>query len=145
MPTIVRWYVRTALLNLLAACLAGALMLAGPAVGAPRLDALLRPAFYHLLMVGWATQLIGGVALWMFPVLTRERPRGDERLGWAAYAGLNLGLALRVVAEPAQAALAPPWAGPALVASALLQTGAVWLLVILLWPRVRGRAERTAR
>lgn len=142
MPTIVRWYIRTALLNLLAASLAGAAVLAAPALGAPALAGALRAPFYHLLMVGWATQLIGGVALWMFPVLSRERPRGDERLGWAAYGALNLGLALRVAAEPAQAAGAAAWAGPALVASALLQTAAVWLLVALLWPRVRGRARR---
>ncbi len=48
-------------------------------------------------MLGWATQLIGGVALWMFPPLSREQPRGDERLGWFAYGALNGGLLLRAV------------------------------------------------
>lgn len=139
MPTIVRWYVRTALLNLLAACLAGALMLAGPAIGAPRLDALLRPAFYHMLMVGWATQLIGGVALWMFPPLSRERPRGHELLGWLAYGLLNGGLLLRAVAEPVQRLWPNPWAGWGLALAALLQVLAIWTLVIALWPRVKGR------
>lgn len=145
MPLIVRWYVRTALLHLLAACLVGAAVLAGPPLGASWLAGLLRVPFYHLLMVGWATQLIAGVAIWMFPVLSRERPRGDERIAWAAYVALNLGLVLRVLAEPAQAATGAPWAGPALVAAAVLQTVAVWLIVVALWPRVRARPQRPAR
>jgi hypothetical protein len=139
MPTLVRWYVRTALLSLLLASLAGALVLAGRPLGAPLVAALAQPVFYHLLMVGWATQLIAGVALWMFPPLSRERPRGDERLGWLAYGALNGGLLLRVAAEPAQAVGGQPWAGPALIASALLQVVAVYLLVALLWPRVKGK------
>lgn len=145
MPTLVRWYVRTALLSLLAASVAGGLVLAGRPLGASWLAAWLQPVFYHLLMVGWATQLIAGVAIWMFPPLSRERPRGDERLGWVAYGALNGGLLLRVVAEPAQAAGGQPWAGPALIASALLQAAAIYLLVALLWPRVKGRARPAQR
>ena len=145
MPTLVRWYIRTALLSLLTACLAGGLVLAGKPLGVPWLAAWFQPVFYHLLMVGWATQLIAGVAIWMFPPLSKAQPRGNEGLGWAAYGALNGGLLLRVAAEPAQAAGGQPWAGPALIASAVLQTVAVYILILLLWPRVKGRARQTSR
>ncbi|MDW8144739.1 MAG: hypothetical protein RMJ48_00320 [Roseiflexaceae bacterium] len=103
-----RVYVKTAFVQLLISVLAGALLLINAGLPLhPRLGLLL-PVYYHLLMVGWATQLIGGVALWMFPVRSRDRPRGDERLGWIAYGALNSGLFLRAVAEPAHAAAAAP-------------------------------------
>ena len=74
--------IRTALAYLLAAFVVGGLVLVNQGFNLDgRIGALL-PVFYHLLMVGWVTQLICGVALWMFPPLSREQPRGDERLGW---------------------------------------------------------------
>jgi hypothetical protein len=96
-------------------------------------------------MVGWATQLICGVALWMFPPFSRERPRGDERLGWFAYAALNSGLLLRAVFEPLHAWSRAPWMGWALALSALLQVLAIWLLVAAIWPRVKGRGRPKAK
>jgi hypothetical protein len=139
MPTICRWYIRTALLWLVAAMALGGLLLANIGLAlSVRLAAFL-PAFYHMLTIGWLTQLIFGVALWMFPARSRDRPRGDERVLWAAYGALNAGLLLRVVAEPSYTWQAATWSGAALVASAMLQAAAIWLLVFALWPRVRGR------
>lgn len=134
-----RVYIKTALGQLLAGVLLGALLLANQELHLyPQLGVLL-PVYYHLLMLGWATQLIGGVALWMFPPLSRERPRGDERLGWFAYAALNGGLLLRAIAEPLQLLRPAPWTGWGLALSALLQMLAIWALVLALWPRVKGR------
>lgn len=133
-----RIYIRTALVYLVAAGLLGGALLAGEGLGWASALAPARPLFYHLLTVGFATQLIGGVALWMFPPLSRERPRGDERLGWAAYGLLNVGLLLRA-AEPFLAWRPGPWVRPALAASAIFQALAVWLLAATLWPRVKGR------
>lgn len=134
-----RVLIRTALIYLAAAGILGGMLLAGGAFGMAGTLAPLRLVFYHLLAVGWATQLIAGVALWMFPPLSRERPRGDERLGWAAYAALNAGLLLRAIAEPLLAWYPMSWLGAALVASGLLQALAIWLLIVALWPRVKGR------
>jgi hypothetical protein len=139
-----QFFIKTALVQLLAAMLLGALLLIGQGLRLGGLGALL-PVYYHLLMLGWATQLIGGVALWMFPPLSRERPRGDERLGWFAYGALNAGLLLRAVAEPANAAAPRSIWGVALALAALLQVLAIWALVIALWPRVKGRAPATPR
>jgi hypothetical protein len=81
----------------------------------------------------------------MFPPLSRERPRGDERLGWFAYGALNGGLLLRAVAEPANAAEPRSLWGIALALAAILQVLAIWALVLALWPRVKGRAPAAPR
>jgi hypothetical protein len=140
-----RYFIRTALIYLLAAFVVGAALLINQGLALGSLVGVLQPTFYHLLMVGWATQLICGVALWMFPVLSREQPRGPPWMGWAAYAGLNAGLLLRAVAEPIHT-LAPSGAtGVLLVVSALLQAGAIWIFVLAIWPRVKGPRAATTR
>jgi hypothetical protein len=104
---------------------------------------MLQPACYHLLTVGWLTQLIAGVAFWLFPTHSRELPRGNPRLMWAAYTALNLGLLLRIVAEPLHTANPSRLLAYTLVASGLLQMVAIWMIILVLWPRVRGRASRS--
>jgi hypothetical protein len=134
-----RVYIKTALAYLLAAFLVGGLVLANQGLNLSGGIWALLPVYYHLLMVGWVSQLIFGVALWMFPPLSRERPRGDTRLGWAAYAALNAGLLLRAVAEPLHTWGPSPWTGAALAVSAALQPLAAWAIVAALWPRVKGK------
>ena len=134
-----RIVIRTALVYLFLAFLVGALVLVNQGLDLnPRIGAL-QPVFYHLLMVGWATQLICGVALWMFPSFSREQPHGDQRLGWITYGGLNAGLLLRVVAEPLLAWTGAAVWGWALAVSALLQVVAIWAFIAAIWPRVKVR------
>ncbi len=133
MPKLVRWYIRAGLVYLVAALLAG-LLLAAPGTHIPGLT----PVYFHLLMVGWATQLILGVAYWMFPRYSKEAARGPTWLGVMIFAALNLGLLLRAAAEPLQAAGLDE-AGWLLAVSALLQMAAGWMAVAALWPRVRER------
>ncbi len=140
-----RFFIRTALLWLLAAAVVGGLLLVNQAFALSPAIAALQPTFYHLLMVGWAAQLIFGVALWMFPAYTREQPHGDERLGWVLYVSLNLGLLLRVVAEAWLGIGGAAPLGWLLVVSAILQVIAASVFVWLIWPRVKGRAGPTRR
>ena len=139
MYTQARYFIRTALAYLLAAFLVGGLVLVNQGLALDSHIGTLLPVFYHLLMVGWATQLICGVALWMFPPLSREQPRGDERLGWFTYAMLNAGLLLRVIGEPLHTWRSAPSLGWVLALSALLQVLAIWAFVAAIWPRVKGR------
>ncbi|MGQ9550140.1 MAG: hypothetical protein ACUVSY_03380 [Roseiflexus sp.] len=136
-----RVYVKTAFVQLLISLFIGALLLINAGLRLHTGLNVLLPVYYHVLMVGWATQLIGGVALWMFPVHSRERPRGDERLGWVAYGALNGGLLIRAVAEPVHTLGPRDWSAWGLVVAAFLQVCAIWLLVVTLWPRVKGRSE----
>jgi uncharacterized protein involved in response to NO len=90
----------------------------------------------HLLTVGWLTQLIFGVAFWLFPTRT-ARSTASPRLVWIAYGALNAGLLLRLACEPA--AFSPAVRRWGLGASALLQWIASLLLVVHFWPRVRTK------
>lgn len=144
MYTQARYFIRTALAYLLAAFAVGGLVLVNQGLDLDDRIAALLPVFYHLLMVGWVTQLICGVALWMFPPLSREQPRGDERLAWFTYGALNSGLLLRAIFEPLHAWLPIPWLGWPLALSALLQVLAIWAFVAAIWPRVKARpTQRT--
>ncbi len=138
MPPLTRFFVKTSLVYLVAALLVG-LLLAAPAVlPVPAAVAVLAPTYFHLLMVGWIAQLIFGIVYWMFPKYTKEQPHRSERLAWAVYVLLNVGLLLRVVGEPLLA-----WVGGAagwlLVLSALLQWLAGMGFVVNTWPRVKER------
>jgi Trk-type K+ transport system membrane component len=130
MPVITRWFIKTALVYFVAALLLG--------VAQPRLPAA-GPAYVHLLVVGWITQVIFGVAYWMFPRHTREAPRGSDGLAITAYVCLNAGLVLRVVAEPVYMLHSAPGLGAALAVAAVLQWLGGMAFVVNLWPRVKER------
>ena len=121
---------------LVAALLCGVAMQGPLAARLPVLRAFW-PTYLHLLVVGWLTQLIFGVAFWMFPKHSSALPRGSDRLGWTCFALLNIGLVLRAVAEPLQGLGRP--SAPLLVASAVTQLLAGWAFVANTWPRVRER------
>jgi hypothetical protein len=138
MPPLTRWFVRSALAWLLLALAGGILLASGVAARIPGTDVVLPyPTYLHLVTVGWLTNLIFGVALWLFPRYTAEQPRGSDTLGWVCYAGLNLGLLLRVVGEPAQ--LAGAGGGELLLLSAGLQLLGGWAFVLNIWPRVKAK------
>ena len=141
MPRLSRFFIKSALVYLVLGGAIAGLALSG-AGGLPPVLLALRPLAWHLLTVGWATQLIFGVAFWMFPHMPGGPPRGDERLAWLVFWTLNAGLALRALGEP-MAALRP---GPAPVVllplAATLQLAAVLTFVLLAWPRVRAHGAR---
>ena len=130
MPRLTRWFIRAGLLYLLTALFLGVGLELDPAA----FPAGLRPATFHLFVVGWITQLIFGVAHWMFPRASRDRPRGTESVGWAAFALLNGGLLLRLLSEPALG-LSGGW----LAVSGGLQFAGALCWVLLIWPRVKER------
>ncbi len=138
MPTVTRYFVRTGLVCLLLALAAGILLATGVAPTLPGTAVVLPfPTYLHLLTVGWLTNLIFGVALWLFPRHTAEQPRGSDALGWAAYAALNGGLLLRLLGEPLL--LSDGRGASLLLASAGLQLLGAWAFVANIWPRVKAR------
>jgi len=138
MPPLTRWFARSALVWLLLALAGGVVLASGVAARIPGTDVVLPyPTYLHLVTVGWITNLIFGVAFWMFPRHTAEHPRGSDALGWASYAGLNAGLLLRLVGEPAQ--LAGAGGRALLLLSAGLQLLGGWAFVLNIWPRVKAK------
>ena len=132
MPPLSRWYIKLAIVYFLAALLVGALqaLLDIPYLG---------PAYVHMLVVGWITQMIFGVAYWMFPKYSPETPRGHNATAIATFVLLNVGLLLRVIIEPLRAwqpAAAPGWL---LALSGQFQLLAGVGFAISTWPRVKVR------
>lgn len=139
MPPLTRLFIKTALIWFVAALGFALLLVLQYAVTMPTFVGAFGPAYFHLFMVGWVTQLIFGVAYWMFPKFSREQPRGHEQLAWVVYWLLNIGLALRLVGEPLVVMQAGVGWGYLLPLSALLQWIAGILFVVNTWPRVRER------
>ncbi len=139
MPVLTRWFVRSALVYFVVALLVGALLAARSAFELPAAVSALAPTYFHLLMVGWVTQLIFGVAFWMFPKFTIEQPRGSEPLGWATYWLLNIGLLLRVIGEPLNTLVASPVLGWMVAVSAVLQWLGGMAFVVNTWRRVKEK------
>jgi hypothetical protein len=127
--------VKTALAWLVASLLLGVAMQLPLAARVPALAAAW-PTYLHLMVVGWLTQLVFGVAFWLFPRYSAERPRGSERIGWAVYWMVNAALVLRLGAEPFRSVAA---ARPVLLVSAALHLAAVALFIANTWPRLKAR------
>lgn len=134
MPTLTRFFLRAAMVNLVAS------VVLGLAISVPGLEGLMpwRPVYIHLLVLGWATQMIFGVAYWMFPRIEPLDLTRQPWLGWVCFAALNLGLLLRAVGEPALGH-GRDQAARVVVAAALLQLLSVLAFVVLAWRRVRAR------
>jgi hypothetical protein len=139
MPVLTRWFIKTSLVYFVAALGLGVLQTAqAPLRLAPGL-AVAGPVYVHLLVVGWITQMIFGVAYWMFPKYTMAAPRGSDRLAIVSYLGLNAGLLLRVVAEPATTLYPDAGFGPALALAAVMQWLGGMAFVVNTWARVKER------
>lgn len=139
MPTLTRWFVRLSLLHLVLALALAALLAGATVLPLPGWLGVLNPVYFHLFMVGWVTNLIFGVAHWMFPRATPERPRGREGLVWATFLLLNGGLLLRALAEPMAARQPGGLWGYLLALSALLQWLGGLAFVVNTWGRVKER------
>lgn len=97
MPPVSRWMIRAAGASfLLGMVLWNVSGLGAGSVGARLAGALHSPSL-HLLMVGGLTQMVFGVAWWMFPVRSGGRGRGPEWVAWVAFALLNVGCWARVM------------------------------------------------
>lgn len=139
MPLITRLYLKTGLVYLAIAMAMGVLMAAQPVFQLSPALLALRPVFLHLLIVGWLTQLIFGVAYWMFPKQSKENPRGSALLGWSVFGLLNGGLVIRAFCEPLVVIQPQPVWGYALVTAAILQVAGGWLFIASIWRRVKER------
>jgi hypothetical protein len=95
------------------------------------------PAQVHLITVGWLTQLIFGVAWWLFPRAPSAR---WLPAGWTSFALLQPGLAIRVGTEPLRfLGQHSTLMTSLLIMSAVLQWLAVAAFTVAIWPRIRSR------
>jgi hypothetical protein len=106
----------------------------------------LLPVYWHMLVLGWITQLIIGVSVWMFPRKYRDKKKRESILVWSTFWMLNTGLILRFLSEP----FVWLYAGSSLISvmiwvSALLQTAAIICYIVEIWPRLQHRRKRTPK
>ena len=139
MPPITRMFIKTGFAYVVLGVALSALWIVHLVWPRYPLFGALQPTALHLIVVGWLTQVIFGVALWMFPPWSKHAPRGPGAVNWACYSLLNAGILLRLVAEPWNTLSPHLELGSLLVVSAVLQVIAVWLFVAAVWTRVRSK------
>jgi len=137
MPRITRVFIKTGMIYFLASLAVGVIIEIN-SISLP----VLYPLFWHMLMLGWITQIIFGVSLWMFPGRTREEGFRAQMKGWITYILLNLGVVLRIIAEPMLSYSNQPVWQILIIASTLLQIGAAIAYVIEMWPRIQSKKQR---
>lgn len=123
MPIISRFMIKCAFAWLLIALALGVAQSAGmwPAG---------RIAIFHVLTVGWLTQLIFGVAYWLFPRWSKEAPYGPKWAGWAAFLLINGGVVVRTIGSTAA------WGE---TAGGITQLAGILAITAVIWPRVRKK------
>ena len=139
MPALSRWFIKTSFIYLFASLFAAFILAAQKVWELPDFILALSPIYLHLFLVGWVTQFIFGIAIWMFPKFSSEKPHGNRTLGWATYVMLNLGLLLRLISEPLLPLRLKPWWGWFLAASAILQWLAGLAFIANIWGRVKRK------
>lgn len=129
MPRLSVWFVRMALLYLLAGFTVGALLLAHK--GVPYAPALWRwrQAHIEMLLVGWIVQLAMGVAFWILPRF--QQARGNVRAAWVAFVLVNIGVLMVALVGPLSATR---WIAP--IGRGLEVAGAA-AFAVHAWPRVK--------
>lgn len=137
MPKVARTFIKTGFVFFMVA-LAFGVVLEIESLSLPSL----MPLFWHALMVGWITQIIFGVSLWMFPGRTREEGFKAQIWAWLTYIFLNTGLVLRFIAEPMLLYSALTIWNILVVGSAVLQVTSGLTYVIEMWPRVQSKKQR---
>lgn len=161
MPLTSRVSVKASIMYLALGAVLGAILLINRWLPLGSAVAALRASHVQFLVVGWLTQLIIGVAWWLFPPLAiglrddaplpvrrGQSQRGSEALFWTGLACLNAGILLRALFEPLHG-----WTRLSLFnvlsgTSGLFLLAAAVLFAVNLWGRVRelgrARAGRTA-
>lgn len=137
MPTISRTFVKAGMIYFALSLLTGLVI----EIDISALPAL-TPLFWHMLMVGWITQIIMGVSIWMFPGRNREEGFAAQKWGWLTFILLNTGLVLRIIAEPMAVGPASLLWNMMLVFSALAQFTAGITYLIEMWPRIMSKKQQ---
>src|SRR5262245_31762034 len=137
MPPLVRRYVKTSLLFLVAGLFLGGYLIVSEFVVGVHPPTLIITAHVHLLLVGFMLMLVMGVATWMFPRPAQASTRYRPGLAEAVYWLVTVTTAIRAAAE-----ILAPWSGSPFLRSAIAVGGlgqliGVLLFVVNIWWRVR--------
>lgn len=127
MPTISRYFLKTGFIWLVISMLLYGLQAFEPSF---------RIAYHHSLGLGWVTQIIMGVAIWLFPRWSQEHPKGPMWAWWIVYYSLNIGLVFRFISEHYLVEYNSTMA-PLFILSGFMLWLAVTGFVVIMWRRVK--------
>jgi len=139
---VTRWFIKAGIIYLTT----GMLLLFIDSIPAIELQIQLLPVYWHMIVIGWITQIIMGVSIWMFPRKRRDRQNRESLLTWSIFGLLNAGLILRFVSElfldRETGVSAVQWI---ILLSICLQLAAAALYVIEIWPCVQPKRKRKSK
>lgn len=139
MPTITRWFLKTGILYFILGVLLS-IVAEMPTFG---VGSLLLPVYWHMLVIGWLTQIIMGVSIWMFPRKDRSKMKRESILSWSAYWLLNTGLVIRFLSEPFLSLIQDSiLLSASILISSLLQIAGITSYILEIWPRLQPRKKR---
>ncbi len=129
MPIVTRFFIKTGFIWLVISMIF---------YGFQQIEPTFRVAYHHSIGLGWVTQMIIGVGIWMFPRWSNELPKGPMWLWWLSYVTLNSGLVLRLVSEYYLVRI-PNIFSPLLIFSGVLLWIATMAAIIGMWKRIKFR------
>lgn len=142
MPRITRLFIKSGIIYFLLG-IGLAFIAELPAVST---GALLLPVYWHMIVIGWITQIIMGVSIWMFPRKQRGKRKEETIAANAAFWCLNAGLIVRFLAEPfVPFFVNETWIVVVIIVSSVLQMTAIGFYIAEIWPRVRAKPARKKR
>ncbi len=137
MPTLVRRYIKTSFVFLMAGLLLGSYIIVAEFVAFRYPPRLLITAHVHLLLVGFMLMMVMGVATWMFPRPARDDTHYRPELAEAVYWVMTLATALRAGAELFLGFLGTPALRWLIALGGLGQLAGAVLFAVNMWWRVR--------
>ena len=137
MTPLVRRYVKTSFVFLLAGLLLGGWIIVSEFVFGRYPPRLFITAHVHLLLVGFMLMIVMGVATWMFPRPARDDVGYRPSLAEAVYWVMTISTVVRAVAELSAGFSPAPLLRLAIAAGGLGQLVGAGLFVMNMWRRVR--------
>ena len=137
MTPLVRRYIKTSFVFLLAGLLLGGWSIVAEFVIGRYPPRLFITAHVHLLLVGFMLMMVMGVATWMFPRPAKDDTRYRPELAEAVYWVMTVATAVRAAAELLVGVSPAPALRLAIAAGGLGQLLGTLLFVLNMWRRVR--------
>ncbi|HET7874373.1 MAG TPA: hypothetical protein VFN71_02520 [Methylomirabilota bacterium] len=137
MPPLIRRYIKTSFVFLLAGLGLGGYIVTAEFVAGTYPARLLITAHAHLLLVGFMLMMVMGVATWMFPRPAKEDARYRPELAEAVYWIMTVATVARAGAEILVSATGASGWRWLIAAGGLGQLGGALLFAVNMWWRVR--------
>jgi cbb3-type cytochrome oxidase subunit 1 len=145
MTPLVRRYIKTSFVFLMAGLLLGGWIIVAEFVLGRYPPRLFITAHVHLLLVGFMLMIVMGVATWMFPRPARDDLRYRPELAEAVYWLMTVATVIRALGEMLAAHTGSTVLRAMIALGGVGQAAGVLLFVVNMWTRVRMPAAAPPR